>query len=226
MFGLVGAPTEELPGILKSLETQGMSANLVRSMLPDLNKAIELLWSFVDKILVQREQNGGGDEEDILNTLIAAKAAGQLDDAEVHNILIFLFGAGYDTSKNMLTFIMDMMLKHPEYWARCAEDRPFCDKVVEETFRYNSVSSFYRTAMQDVVYRDVLFPKNTILFMTLTLASRDPAAFPDPDTFEPRRPDSGRHFAFGRGIHMCLGQHLARAPCRKSRCSIHRRPAI
>jgi cytochrome P450 len=106
---------------------------------------------------------------------------------------------------------MHAMLEHPEYWARCAEDRPFCDKAVEETFRYHSVSSLYRTANQDVVYRDVLFPRNTILFLTLTLASRDPAAFTNADLFQPERADSGRHFAFGRGVHMCLGQHLARA---------------
>src|SRR5262249_35914930 len=158
IFGLIGAPLEALPGILHSLEIQGMSANLVRSMLPDLNAAIENIWQFVDRIIVQRQQHGGGDEDDILNALISAKEAGQLNDAELHNILIFLFGAGYDTSKNMLTFIMHAMLQHPDYWKRCAEDRPYCDKVVEETLRYNSVSSLYRAATEDVVYRDILFP--------------------------------------------------------------------
>ena len=211
MFGVMGTSPDAIPRIRKWLETQGMIANLQRDMLPDLNNAIENLWTFVDGVIAERRKNRTGDEEDLLNTLIAANDSGQLNDEELHIMLIFLFGAAYDTSKNMLTFIMYAMLKHLEHWARCAEDRPFCDKVTEETFRYHSVSSLYRTATEDVVYRDILFPKGTQLFMPLQLASRDPAAFPDADAFQPSRPDSNRHFAFGRGIHMCLGQHLARA---------------
>ncbi len=134
-----------------------------------------------------------------------------MSERELHDLLIFLFSAGYDTSKNMLTFIMHKMIEHPEHWARCAEDQAFCNKVVEETFRYHSVASLYRTLTQDVVFRDVLFPKGTIVFMALMIASRDPAAFADADLFNPERSDASRHIAFGRGIHMCLGQHMARA---------------
>jgi cytochrome P450 len=211
LFGLVGTSPEPIPRIRKWLETQGMIANLQREMLAELNDAISNLWQFVDGVVAERRENRKGDEEDVLNSLIAAKDSGQLSDQELSIMLIFLFGAGYDTSKNMLTFIMHEMLKHPDLWSRCAEDRPFCDKVVEETFRYHSVSSLYRTATQDVVYRDILFPKGSQLFMPIQLSGRDPAAVADPDEFRPERPESGRHFAFGRGIHMCLGQHLARA---------------
>ena len=41
-------------------------------------------------------------------------------------------------------------------------------------------------------------------------ANRDPAAFEDPDTFNPRRAGLARHLGFGSGPHNCLGQHLAR----------------
>ncbi len=216
MFGLMGASPEAIPGIRKSLETQGLSANLVRSMLPDLEAAYQVLWKFVHKLIVERQRDDGGDEGDVLNTLIAANAAGQLNDAELHNLLIFLFAAGYDTSKNMLTLIMHMMLQHPEHWTRCAVDRPFCDQVVTEMFRHTSVSSLYRMSTQDVIYRDVLFPINTLLFMPLNISGRDPTAFPDPMEFRPDRSDANRHMAFGRGIHMCLGQHLARAQIQES----------
>lgn len=211
MFGLIGASPEPIPRIRKWLETQGMIANLQRSMLPDLNEAIANLWRFVDGVIAERRKNPRNGEEDVLNKVIAANDSGQLSDDELHNLLIFLFGAGYDTSKNMLTFIMYAMLMHPQHWTRCAEDRSFCDQVVEETLRYHSVSSLYRTATQDVIYRDILFPKGSQLFMPIQLAGRDPAVCADADDFRPERHDSGRHLAFGRGIHMCLGQHLARA---------------
>jgi cytochrome P450 len=211
MFGLIGASTEALPGIRKALETQGLSASLDKSLMPALEEAYRDLWAFVDKLVIERQRDGGGDEDEVLNRLLASRKAGDLDDAELRNMLIFLFAAGYDTSKNMLTLIMHVMLRYPDYWQRCAEDRAFCDKIVEEVFRYHSVSNIYRSAREDIHYRDVVIPAGTILMLTLTVASRDPSAFPAADEFDPERKGPNRHMAFGRGIHICLGQHVARA---------------
>lgn len=211
MFALMGASTSALPGIRQSLETQGLSASLDSSLLPAMQSAYEVLWDFVHELIVERRQRGGGQPEDVLNTLIAAREVGQLDDEELHNLLIFLFAAGFDTSKNMLTLIMHTMIQHPDIWMRCAEDRPYCDKVVEEMLRYQSVSSLYRTATQDVTYRDVSFPSGSLLFFPLSTVGRDPGAFAKPEEFLPERTSTNRHMAFGRGKHMCLGQHLARA---------------
>lgn len=211
MFGLIGASPEALPGIRKSLETQGLSASLERSLLPALEAAHVVLYQFVDRLIDERLRKGGGEPEEVLNVLIAANRSGRIDDAELRNLLIFLFAAGYDTSKNMLTLIMHRMLQHPEMWQRCAEDRAFSDKVVEETLRINSVSNIYRTLTKPVIYRDVEFPADTLLILTLSIAGRDPAAFPAALEFRPERALTNRHVAFGIGRHMCLGQHLARA---------------
>jgi cytochrome P450 len=211
MFGLIGASPALLPGIKTSLETQGLSASLDKTLLPALEDAYRVLWQFVDMLVVERRRDGGGDPDDVLNRLLASQTAGDLDAEELRNMLIFLFAAGYDTSKNMLTLIMHVMIQHPEHWARCAEDRQFCDRIVEEVLRYHSVSNIYRTAREDIHYRGVIIPAGTILMLTLTVASRDPKAFPDADTFNPERRDPNRHVAFGRGIHICLGQHIARA---------------
>ncbi len=43
------------------------------------------------------------------------------------------------------------------------------------------------------------------------IAGRDPTAVSDPDSFDPDREQAKKHIAFGQGVHICLGQFIARA---------------
>jgi cytochrome P450 len=212
MFGLIGASPDALPRIRKALETQGMSFSLDPSLLPAMEEAYDVLYGFCDELVRQREASGAPPDGDaLLDALISTKNTGQLSEKELRDLLIFLFAAGYDTSKNQLTLIMRLMLDQPEAWARCAEEPAFCSQVVEEALRLASPANTYRTVHEEIVYRDVVFPKGTVLFFTLTQAGRDPAAFPQAAAFRPEREQKNRHMAFGRGAHICLGQYLARA---------------
>jgi cytochrome P450 len=53
-----------------------------------------------------------------------------------------------------------------------------------------------------------------LVIVSLTAANRDPAAFPDPDRFDPGRPEARTHLAFAQGPHACIGLHLARLETR------------
>jgi cytochrome P450 len=106
---------------------------------------------------------------------------------------------------------MHEMLTRPQVYERCAQDPAYCHKVVEESLRYQNPGTSSRIADEDIVYRDVLIPKEIMLFLPNSIAGRDPSAFADPDVFDPERPNANRHLAFGRGMHMCLGQYIARA---------------
>jgi cytochrome P450 len=212
MGSLLGADPAAIPGLRASLETLGLSFNMIPGFLPKLDEACRTLEAYLASFIAERKAGVRRNAEpDLLDALLGAYDAGGLSEAELNSLLIFLFVAGYDTSKNVLTFIMHELLTRPDMYERCAHDQVFCRKVVEESLRFQSPGTASRIADQDIVYRDALIPKDTMLFLPMSVAGRDPSAFPDPDAFDPERPNAGRHLAFGRGMHMCLGQYIARA---------------
>ena len=212
MCSLIGASPGVVPGLRSSLETLGLSFNLIPGHLPALNEATLHIQAFATDLVAARRAGDRRDAQpDLLDALIEANDAGQLSDVEVNDLLIFLFVAGYDTSKNVLTLIMKALLDRPDIYERCAEDRGYCTKVVEEGLRFTNTVTVPRLPREDIVYRDVLIPKDSMLFFPASVATRDPSAVPDAEEFLPEREQVNKHLAFGRGKHICLGQFIARA---------------
>jgi cytochrome P450 len=212
MCRLIGAAPEAVPAIRKSLEALGLGFGMNPQHLPQLQQAIVVLDEFVQQLVRDRRARQRlGDAPDVLDDLLEARSEGGLTDRELHDVLIFLFVAGYDTSKSVLTMMMNLLLDRPQIYAKCAADQAYCHKVVDETLRYISPATIPRAMAKDTEYRGVLLPEGTMLFFPVSVVGHDPAAFPDPDRFDPDRVRLNRHLAFGRGAHMCLGQFIARA---------------
>ena len=214
MTRMIGAPVEAIPGLRSAMEALGLAFSMDKTMLPALNEGMERLETFATQLISDRRANPrSGEDTDLLDLLITAGDEGGVSDRVLFDLLIFLFVAGYDTSKNVLTYMMHLMLRNPDIYRRCADDLDYCERAVEEALRMFNPSSVFRTSTQDIVYRDVLIPRDTMLFFTLNVSGRDPTAFADADRFDPDRTmdPSRRHVAFGRGKHICLGQYIARA---------------
>jgi cytochrome P450 len=212
MFSLIGASADALPQVRTSLETLGLSFSLIPDFLPQLEKAVGIMQDFVaDLVRGRRAGQRLHQQRDLLDALIEAHDCGGLTTVEMENLLIFLFVAGYDTSKNVLTLIMHALLTRPQIYERCAEDPAYCRKVIEEGLRFQNPATIPRLLNEDLVYREVLLPQDSMLFFPVSMAGRDPSAVARADEFDPDREQSNRHMAFGRGMHICLGQFIARA---------------
>ena len=212
MCGLIGASPKAVPEICSSLETFGLSFSLDRALLPELENATRLLDAFVQNLVVDRQKHRKpGAEKDLLEILLETLDCGRLSERELYDLLIFALVAGYDTSKNALTLLMDVMIRRPELYQRCAEDLDFCRKVTEENFRYLTTSTIPRLTVKDLNYQDVRIPAGTMLFFPVSIAGRDSQSFSQPDQFDPERADLKKHLTFGMGVHICLGQFIARA---------------
>lgn len=213
MCALIGADPAVIPRLRSSLEALGLAFGMNRDFMPRVEQAHLVMDEFVHSLVAERRASphAGKERRDLLDTLLAVTGEGGLTERELHDLLIFLFVAGYDTSKNVLTFIMNILLERPEDYARCAVDLDFCRKVSEETLRLHSPATITRRVGKDIDYRGVTFPKGTLLFFTVNVSGRDPNTFERADEFLPERELQERHTAFGRGVHICLGQFIARA---------------
>ena len=211
MCKLLGASTDVIPRLRDSLEALGLAFSMDRSLLPLLNESVSILDKFVRDLVAERRTNPAAGEGDMLDGLLRVTAEGKMDDEELYSLLIFLFGAGYDTSKNVLTMMMRTLVEWPEVWDRCARDAVYCRRVMNETMRWHSPASSMRHVEVDFVFRDVLFTAGSVILMPWSILGRDSTAVSDPDVFNPDRPEGNPHMAFGAGPHICLGQFIAKA---------------
>lgn len=212
MCRLIGADPSVIPGLRSAMEAIGLSTSMDRRWLPAMQDGVITMERFVDGLIAERRARGPGDGEgDLLDLLMAAQADGGLSDRELADLLIFLFVAGYDTSKNMMTLTMNLLLERPDIYRRCGEDHEFARKVVEEAFRYHSTTSSQRILREDIAYRGVMLEKDATVWFPLSVATQDERHVAHADSFDPGRVQTNPHIGFGLGAHICLGQYIARA---------------
>jgi cytochrome P450 len=211
MCGLLGVSAEAVSRIRSAIEDHISSLSMDLATKPKFLAAWETLWEFADTLVKDREAQEEYDPDSLLDALIEAKKSGQMDETELRFMLLTVLIAGYDTSKNLLTVIMMILLDHPDMYERCAHDADFCGKVVQEALRHTSIATPYREVAEAFAYGGFQFEKGDLLILGCPLAGRDAAVFPDPQTFDPERLNANRHLGLGRGSHICLGQFIAKA---------------
>ena len=137
-----------------------------------------------------------------------------LDDVEVAGFATLLGGAGAETVTKLVGNAMVLFARHPDQWQRVVADHSLIPQAVEEILRYLPPSQYQgRFAVRDSVRHGVTIEAGHPVLLLTGAATRDPAAYDDPDRF-----DIGRTpklaLGFGYGIHSCLGAALARMESR------------
>lgn len=147
------------------------------------------------------------------NSLLAAASGttDQLSDDEiVSNAAVLLFG-GIETTEGMITNALYHLLTHPHMVAELKKDDALISSVVEESLRLEPAASVLdRYTTTAVTLNEIHIPAGELVRLSLVAANRDPATFPNPDQFDPHRPNLRDHVTFAQGPHVCLGLHLAR----------------
>lgn len=148
----------------------------------------------------------------------------ELSDVDLGGLADGAFTGGLETSASMLALGTAVLLEHPQWYHRLAQDPACVEPVVEELLRYLSVVqvAFPRFARVDVDVGGHRIRAGDVVMCHLAAAGRDPRAGHD-DRFAPGRTASGRQLAFGHGFHRCVGAELARMELRIAFPAIARR---
>jgi cytochrome P450 len=151
--------------------------------------------------------------DDLTTQLVQAEEAGsKLSNEEMTANIILLFGAGHETTVNLIGNGLLALHRNPDQLALLRANPSLITNAVEEFLRYDSsVQLTGRVALEDV--EDLggkTIPKGETVLCLLGSANRDPAVYPDrPDRLDITRPNV-KPLSFGGGIHFCLGAQLAR----------------
>jgi cytochrome P450 len=165
---------------------------------------------YFQQLFELRRKNPG---DDLTTQLVQAEEEGsKLSNEELTANIILLFGAGHETTVNLIGNGLLALHRNPDQLALLKARPELITNAIEEFLRYDSsVQASSRVALEDI--EDLggkRIPKGENVLCLLGSANHDPAVYPDhPERLDITRANV-RPLSFGGGIHFCLGAQLAR----------------
>lgn len=229
---VMGAPVSDAPRLhywSNWIQRQFDAASMMNER-AGIEQAVEEFYEYARALLAARREDPG---DDLISTLLAATYRPSADDApagtggrsghggrrlaeklseeECVNLVLNVLIGGVDTTQSQLAHAIRLLAEHPSQWDALVADPSLAGAAVDEALRYEPITPFTaRITTEELTYRDVTFPKDTIVMVCAFTGNRDGVG-PEPDSFDitVERPKA-RALTFGAGVHYCLGANLAR----------------
>jgi cytochrome P450 len=187
--------------------------------------------------LVRARRASGGDRHDLLSVLLRARDADTgegMDDRQLRDELVTMFVGGQETTAIAMTWLWYVLDQYPEVDRRLRAEvadvlgdrRPtFADlarltytkQVTQEVLRlYPPGWMLPRFTDKEAIIGGHRIPEGSVLMLSPFVSHRDPAFWPDPETFDPERFTAERgaerpryaYYPFGGGARQCIGNHF------------------
>ncbi|MDP1818964.1 MAG: cytochrome P450 [Acidimicrobiales bacterium] len=169
----------------------------------------EMTMYFSGKIAERRAMPQGSRPDDVLTMLIEAETEEPMSDSHLFGSVFLLLIAGIDTTWSAIGSSLWHLATHPEDQQRLRDNPALMPSAVEEFLRVYSPVTMARYVTQDTEFQGCPMREGDKILMAFPAGNQDPEMFEDADQVRIDR-QKNRHFAFGAGIHRCLGSNLAR----------------
>ncbi|MBZ9761656.1 cytochrome P450 [Mesorhizobium sp. CA8] len=145
------------------------------------------------------------------NDLLSVLLASELSRDEAVSMAKFILHAGNETTTNLLSQLLLLLIEHPDQYARLKIAPELASGAIDEALRLRgSFRETERVAKLDCELSGVKVRKGDTVVTWLASGNRDHSVFVEPDRFDIAR-QPNRHLSFARGIHTCLGNILAKS---------------
>lgn len=164
-------------------------------------------------------------DDTLISHLAHTETGGRLlDTRELLSVLQQLLIAGNETTTTTLASGMKILIDRPDLAQALHDDPSQVSRFVEEVLRTMApVQTLFRKAAEPVEIGDVTIPAGAIVEVRYGAANRDPAQYACPADIDLTRDKAATHLAFGAGLHMCIGNQLARGELRLAFTALTRR---
>ena len=149
--------------------------------------------------------------DDLLTAMVQSETEhGKLTREELNANVSLLFGAGHETTVNLIGNGLLALFRNRDQLTLLQNDPSLIAASIEELLRYDSsVQLTGRTALEDADVAGHRIPAGAQVVTIVGAANRDPAVYDNPEALDVQRQNI-KPLSFGGGIHHCLGAQLAR----------------
>ncbi|MFL5354099.1 cytochrome P450 [Archangium sp.] len=212
---LLGIPPEDRERFMTwaepcaQLVSPGPAMNFV-DLARRANEGQREITRYLTAIVEERRREPG---QDILSLMLSVPPEkGGMSTEEVVANASLILSAGYLTTTDQLGNGLYELLTRRDQLELLRKYPELLPSAVEEMIRYCPAVPFTsRIATETFELRGRTLRKGDVVFLGLAAANHDPAAYPDPDSFDiTRDPHQQKHMSFGFGPHHCMGAGLAR----------------
>ncbi|HYX01171.1 MAG TPA: cytochrome P450 [Reyranella sp.] len=208
---MLGIPEEHRAPFLAGSSINGRILDpvpMTREEMDQANLSTQAAAVYFDQLCELRRREP---RDDLTTELVRAEEAGdKLSPEELQANIGLLFGAGHETTTNLIGNGLLALHRQHDQWERLKADPSLIPNAVEELLRYDSsVQLTGRVTNAEVEIGGLTLGPTESVVVLLGAANHDPAQFPEPDRLDVGRAHV-RPLSFGGGIHHCLGAQLAR----------------
>ena len=208
---MLGIPEEHREPFLAGSNTNGRILDpvpMTREEMDQANFATQSAAVYFEHLCELRSREP---RDDLTTELVKAEEAGdKLSPEELQANIGLLFGAGHETTTNLIGNGLLALHRQHDQWERLKADPSLIPNAVEELLRYDSsVQLTGRVTNAEGEIGGKTLGASESVVVLLGAANHDPAHYPEPDRLDVGRAHV-RPLSFGGGIHHCLGAQLAR----------------